>query len=79
MPINESNSGNGYSANVSLKLRVQNEMIDVAKVGPSRIVLREAKQLPNGTAELIITVGNKTTLQNVILTQGDNESQVNYW
>jgi hypothetical protein len=79
MAINGSSSGDGYSANVSLKLRVQNEIIDVAKVGPSRIVLREAKQLPNGSADLIITVGSKTTSQTVILTPGDNDSQVNYW
>jgi hypothetical protein len=68
----------GYSARVSLALRVQGETFDVAKVGPSRLVLREARRLPSGSAQLIVTVGDKTTEQEIVLSPNGTTADVSY-
>ena len=71
----------GFSADVALEIRVQGEAIDVAKIGPDRLVLREARRLPAGDAELRVTVGGNTTSQQIILSpRADCDStEVNYW
>jgi hypothetical protein len=72
----------GYSADVSLKLELGDDLIlDVAKVGPDRLVLREPHQLAAGPATLLISVGKSTKRQQVVLSpSGDGEAvSVRYW
>jgi hypothetical protein len=70
-----------YSADVSLEIVVQGETIDVAKIGPHRLVLRQPRKLPAGAAELRVTVGENTTSQQIILSPRADavSAEVNYW
>jgi hypothetical protein len=71
----------GYSAHVSLKLHVSGEVIDVAKVGPERIVLKEPRHISSGEAQLEITIGGTRKEQHVVLAPQDLRSlgEIRYW
>ncbi len=59
-----------YSATVQLILHVNGQDYELAKVGPSRIVLRNAIQLPPCEATLSIRIDGETTQQTIQLPVG---------
>ena len=59
-----------YSATVQLILHVNGQDYELAKVGPSRIVLRNAIQLPPCEATLSISIDGETTQQTIQLPVG---------
>ena len=59
-----------YSAIVQLILHVNGQDYELAKVGPSRIVLRNAIQLPACEATLSICIDGQVTQQTIQLPDG---------
>ena len=61
----------GFSAAVELSLRVGDEKLRVAQVGPNSFVLRDQRELPPGTeGTLTITVDGQATEYHVLLHRG---------
>lgn len=59
-----------YSASVQLLLHVNGQNYELAKVGPNRVVLRNAVQLPPCEAMLSINIDGETTQQTISLPHG---------
>lgn len=57
--------GSGYSASVSLRLRVNGCVFPLTHAGPDRVILQEPAPLPDGDAELIVTVDGQETRRRV--------------
>ena len=65
---------------MSLELHINSEVIEVAKVGPDRIMLKQPRLLPDGDAKLVIKVGEATTRTHVFLNGGNgDDGTVRYW
>ena len=63
-------SGNGYSAQVNLELRLPSgEYVDVAQTGPKSLILREASEIPLGPATLVVTVDGHRDEYDIILSR----------
>lgn len=70
----------GFSTSVSLRLHTGNEVLNVAKVGPDRIKLREERAVREGEAVLVIKIGDKEELTNVTLKNSNAaDGTVNYF
>ncbi|HQU45947.1 MAG TPA: hypothetical protein PK867_24245 [Pirellulales bacterium] len=63
-------SSRGYSADVQLYLVVGELLIRVAKLGPSRCVLREPTVLPSGPAELVVRIDEHEQRWPIFLPRG---------
>jgi len=69
----------GFSASVSSKLYVGDEIFNVAKVGPDRIMLRELRAVREGEAMLSITIGDNEERTNILLSNSNAaDGTVNY-
>jgi hypothetical protein len=69
----------GFSASVSSQLRVGDEVLNVAKVGPDRIMLRDQRAVCEGEAVLVIKIGDREERTNVMLKNSNAvDGTVNY-
>jgi hypothetical protein len=69
----------GFSASVSSKLYVGDEVLNVAKVGPDRIMLRDQRAVREGEAILVIKIGDSEERTNVTLINSNAaDGTVNY-
>lgn len=69
----------GFSAQVSLRLHVGEEVLKVAKVGPDRIKLRDKRAVSEGEAVLSIKIGDSEERTNIILSNSNAaDGTVNY-
>ena len=69
----------GYSAPVTLRLHVGDEVLKVASVGPDRIMLRDQRAVREGEAVLVITIGDQEERTNVTLKNSNaTDGTVNY-
>jgi len=74
-------SGNGYSAQVDLELRLASgECLEVAQTGPKSLILREPKEIPLGSATLVVTVDGQSDEYVIILNRiGECSREVFYF
>jgi hypothetical protein len=69
----------GFSASVSSRLYVGDEVLNVAKVGPNRIMLRDQRAVCEGEAVLSITISGQEERTNVVLSNSNAaDGTVNY-
>jgi hypothetical protein len=69
----------GYSASVSLRLHVGDEVLNVASVGANNIMLRDQRAVREGEAVLVIKIGDKEERTNVTLKNSNAaDGTVNY-
>jgi hypothetical protein len=62
---------NGYSANVSLSLLIDEAVLSLSHVGPSFIVVQdECKPIPAGDAEIVIKVDQSEDKYKIFLPYG---------
>jgi len=59
--------GSGYSAKVTIRLRVNGCMIPVGQVGEDRLIFDEPIALPEGDAEVIVTVDGRESRYPVLI------------
>jgi hypothetical protein len=72
----------GFSAHVTLGIIVDGQRIDIAKVGPKTLRLRQPMQgLEGKAAKLIMTVGSTRKTQDIILSKCSptDPKEVSYW
>jgi hypothetical protein len=58
------------SPDVTIHLIVGGEKLRVAKIGPSRLVMRDRRTLPETSAELVIVVNGERRSRNIMLPHG---------
>ena len=63
-------SNGAFSADVQLSLRMDNTIIPLHKVSPTRVVVRKPVDLPIGYAEVIVSVDGKSQISRVYLPNG---------
>jgi hypothetical protein len=69
----------GYSADVNLYLVVGDEVVDIAQVGPSFLILSEKRPIESCFAMLVVEVDHRRTEYSVLLDDASIESPiVNY-
>lgn len=66
----------GYSAEVDLQLRVNGCLFAATHVGGDRVILAEAAKLPDGPAEVIVTVDGVEDRFPVLIENRDRVRQV---
>jgi hypothetical protein len=59
-PMTDANGTTGYSAEVSLQLRVNGCVFPLAQMGFNRVILREETPIPEGPAEVMATIDGET-------------------
>jgi len=70
----------GFSATVSLRLHVGDEILKVASVGPDSIMLRDQRAVREGEAVLVIKIGDSEERTTVILNNSNAaDGTVNYF
>ena len=67
----------GYSSTVEIHLTVDGEIIPVAQIGPSTLILREPRDIaPDTSAQLTITVDGRVERESIMLPCGSSRDTV---
>lgn len=59
-----------YSAEVTLRLLIDDRYLRIAQVGPDILILRDQLDTPTTSATLVITVDGNERRQEIVLPQG---------
>ena len=61
----------GFSSRVRLQLRVRDQLLPVAQVGPDSLILRQTHEIPPSTlAQLLISVDGREETHDILLPEG---------
>jgi hypothetical protein len=76
-----SRSLEGYSSNVTLRLRLATETLDVAQSGSDTLILREPRILTGGPAELVVSIDGQSDSHHIMLVSNGGEAsrKVSFW